>query len=326
MVHSLFFIGRVHYGYRRRGRGINVANDATEGRTVSDNRASKSYNPMTQQIIPSEHSTSADTSHFGLFDLDAARNARPVVPLAEAGAIKRSDDTRRSWVVAAIAVSALIGSLTGIGAFSIYQRQQATNANAPRSATLPPSVAVPQPLGESQSVSNLESFTATPPETENRNVSSLNQSGEAAMATGGKRQTDTKATPAVVSANSDRRATENGTAKSGLGVERARTDERGSRQPARNTADATRSAAQNEPSDEQSAERERRATTRRGEMQSPSAPRTAEPPRATPPGYVDDVRRAIGDRPAPARQRRRAREANSDRVREIFEGQAPPRR
>jgi hypothetical protein len=257
-----------------------------------------------------------------LFDNHAASKARPVVPLVENSTVNGAAAPRRSWLVAAIAVSAIIGSLTGIAAFSIYQRRHADNVSLPPAATLPAaSLENPTPAETANNEISDKPFDKSLPDAATRKAE-LNHVAIVPVTT---------ASPAVSDLNTDRRATDVA-AKPATEVtaERPRTDKKNERQEARaKNQDERATSTVKEPAVVARNEQPAPATVRRapeGVRQRRETPANSSTDDAEPssrPGYVDAVRRAIGDRPA--RRNRRARDGNADRVREIFEGQ-PPRR
>lgn len=75
-------------------------------------------------------------SHF--FDQEATKVARPVVPLAPDGA-QPTRSRRSSWLLGAVVLSAIIGSVAGIAAYNVYQRRATPEA----SRTAAPAVTTP---------------------------------------------------------------------------------------------------------------------------------------------------------------------------------------
>lgn len=286
---------------------------------------------MTNQTPSSPHFNELDASRANLFDVTAARDAQPVVPLESSPHAKPA--ARRSWLLGAIAVSALVGSLTGIGAFSLYQRRN-TNRTAASQVTASPvtsATATPQTLA-SPVLESSATVTSTPP-TPNGN-DELHAGATSAVSAREDKPAANANRVVTVANDSEADARERRTVKEPVATAGARaTNDNSARARAKDLSAAREREARNTSHNEESnaranrsAERERRVT---------AAPRTEQPSDdesehapTTRPGYVDAVRRAIGDRPGRGRrqqQRRRAREANADRVREIFEGQEPQR-
>jgi len=289
---------------------------------------------MTHQSSSSPHFTELDVAPANLFDVNAARDAQPVVPLATSPNAKPA--ARRSWLLGAIAVSALVGSLTGIAAFSLYQRR---NANRTAAAVAPlvtasPIVAptaTPQTLA-SPVVESSATVTATP--TKPNGNDELHAGAAASAIKAREDKSDKNANRAVATSN-DTEAGARGkrNAKESAAIVGVKTTNGAGARTRPNDLPTSRdrearSTTRNEDSharENRSAERERRVTATPRTEQSSNDESDASP--TTRPGYVDAVRRAIGDRPGRGRrqQRRREREANADRVREIFEGQEPRR-
>lgn len=282
---------------------------------------------MTQQTSSSPHFTELDVAPTNLFDVNSARDARPVVPFTTSSHAKPAG--RRSWLLGAIAVSALIGSLTGIAAFNLYQRRnapRATNIVAPQVAASPLSPtpqAIASPVLEASAT-----VTATP-------TTPIGNDALHAPAVNGGAGKSVASTnrPDAASNNSDSDAREKRSVKKPAVVNVNETNADAARtrpnissvSRERDTRDATRDEKPIARAN-RSAERERRVTSPRTEQ--PQTEVESDQSLTTRPGYVDAVRRAIGDRPGGGRrqqQRRREREANADRVREIFEGQSPSR-
>lgn len=267
----------------------------------------------------------------GLFDNNAASTARPVVPLAENSAANSGSAPRRSWLVVAIAISAVVGSLTGIAAFSLYQRGQADKISVPAA------LAAPVASAEETATATTTSTVVAQPEDTNTAKEESNTNAlpvaTARDAKGVESVPVTTASPTNSDARSERSARDVATSNpaSGSVAERPRAGREsgreaarsssGGKQPEATTRNETTRNEQPAPATTQPSApaREPRPHARRNEA--PAA--VDEAGRNARPGYVDAVRRAIGDRPA--RGNRRARDANGERVREIFEGQ-PPRR
>lgn len=281
---------------------------------------------MTHQTSSSPHFTELDAAPANLFDVNAARDAQPVVPLESSPHAKPA--ARRSWLLGAIAVSALVGSLTGIAAFSLYQRRNTNRTAAAPQVTASPvtasAAATPQTLA-SPVLESSATVTSTP------TMPSGNDELHAGAASAV--NANRAATTAANDSEADARAKRN--AKESVATAGARaSNDNAARTRANDSSTSRERDARNAPRDEESnaranrsAERERRVTAAAPRTDQPSDDESDDAP-TTRPGYVDAVRRAIGDRPgrgARRQQRRRAREANADRVREIFEGQEPQR-
>lgn len=268
-----------------------------------------------------------------LFDVAAARTARPVVPLADAHVAGNAAAPRRSWLIAAIAASAIIGSLTGIAAFSLYQRGQSSKANAERLATSP-AAATPLPAVVASPEGSKTTAVAAEPLTGQAGSGETNENIGAVGAETTKAARSENQTPSATLSHAaeteprvERRA---GDAAAKVnpnleviaaerGEEKSRRQVPSTESAAKDVKLATRNEQPVRPAERvpPTAERARRVNTPRRETPDDSDARTARP------GYVDAVRRAIGDRPA--RRNRRVGEPNGDRLREIFEGQPPQR-
>lgn len=286
---------------------------------------------MKQQIHTSPSGIAPDiAAPSGLFDNKAASTARPVVPLETSEGRATAAAPHRSWLVAAIAVSAIIGSLTGIAAFSLYQRRQADKINASQ-FTAAPATATTQPIAVSPEV--VEPVTIT-------NAASMPEKTETSS-----EETNSKVEPGVTRTATDTSRVAPITASAPSSTNSAARTERRESETTKPTATkpATTETVAKRPSREERKEPQPRAVASaseakpaaRDERPAPAAERPAptrerraqrnetSTERGERPGYVDAVRRAIGDRPV--RSNRRAGDANGERVREIFEGQ-PPRR
>jgi hypothetical protein len=291
----------------------------------------KFHNLMTHQSSPSPHFTDLDVAPANLFDVNAARGAQPVVPLATSPNAKPAP-ARRSWLLGAIAVSALVGSLTGIAAFSLYQRRNVNRAVAAPLVAASPIVAptaTPQTLA-SPVVEASAIVTATPTKPDGND-----ELHAGATPSTGNARADKPETHANRAASDDTeagaRAKRN--AKESAATSSAKTPNDTSARARPNDSPTSRdrearTTTRNENSharETRSAGRERRVTAAPRTEQSSNVESDVSP--TSRPGYVDAVRRAIGDRPGRGRrqQQRREREANADRVREIFEGQSPRR-
>ncbi len=267
--------------------------------------------------MSTEHSATPDAP-AGLFDLKAASTARPVVPLADATEAKQAT-SRRSWLISAIAVSALVGSLTGIAAFSFYQRR------AQSRRVVPPQQLAPQQLAPQQAAAPVIPAATTPPTAApletvisekpaaTVTVAPAATPTETVKASGGKVE-QAKTDEPKTAARAERRSNEVAPKEDA----KARDERAARRQTERPGAQPVVAATPAERATPP-ASRQRRTVTPREDAR----PKEDEP-RAARPGYVDDVRRAIGDRPT--RRGRRQSNTNGERVREIFEGATPPRR
>ena len=304
-------------------------------RTVRLARASKALRlrkflqTMTHQINQASSPVASDfTADVNFFDVRAAHAARPVVPLAEATS-SVSPAPRRSWLFGAIAASAIVGSLTGIAAFSYYQR---SNKPAPNYAVAPETITPPTSAAPVASVAGTPAPVAAAPSPAAMPATSAAETSSGINTPDLiERRAASTTLPAVVN-TAARRETPPTNAPAANRAVVARDGERASRteasepRAAANRAETAPVAPARREATVASEPREtvRRETPTRPRRQAETRPANtdAESSRSARPGYVDAVRRAIGDRPA---RRRRQENADGDRLREIFEGQAPPR-
>lgn len=297
---------------------------------------------MTHQINQISSPTASDfTADVNFFDVRASDAARPVVPLSEAITATPPPAPRRSWLVGAVAASALVGSLTGIAAFSFYQQR---SSPAPNYANTP--AALSPPISDAPAPSVVEAPApvaaagvprrAAVPATETPDGGRTTDTVEARAAsttapvianTATTRRGTTPPSETAASRTPDVRPARDGERAPRGDANEPRTNAKASTNRAESAASPVRRESATtaaEPRETAKRETVKRETTTRPRRQSEAraADTNAEPERAARPGYVDAVRRAIGDRPA---NRRRRENADSERVREIFEGQAPPR-
>ncbi len=308
---------------------------------------------------------SSDTPDYALpsrfFDQEATQIAQPVVPLTNTGAPAGEKPARRTWLLAAVALSAVVGSIAGVAALSLYQRR-GNNTNT-RAVTLP-------------AVRDTTSF-ATPAATPFETMST--QRDDAAMTNPAEEFASEPDESAPVNINSrmtvdDRRADENRNMEIGNGrtseSANAKINANADKQPTRNTT--TRNAATNAPNtaDNDKREAEREAAEERRAYERLLAERQAEArrknqaandnnnartnernnagernadernngerntgddaaPRARNRRYADRVGNVLGVTPPRSNEQRPRNEQPSrgepNPMRDIFEGRQPPR-
>jgi len=259
-----------------------------------------------------------------LFDEQATILARPVVPITgdahrDAGSSYDTVATsggkrRRSWPLALVVVSALIGSVVGVVALSFYQKRQQrarAAAVAPTAETPISSSALPQPSPNFVPTDARETAVLPDPLLNSQNPEEIKEAPIPSV----------KPTPGG-ERGADKKKSEDGKRYETLPEARASSAAGGREEQAKRR---DRRGDQDEQREQRRQQRPRRVET--ADQQSSQEPRRNDAPaiEGDEPGprRVDRVRDVLGGRRT--RRERRAADGTQprDSVRSIFEGQPP---
>ncbi len=303
---------------------------------------------MTHPPSSNDNQDYALPSHF--FDSEATQIAQPVKPLTAAVVSAKGEPkpVRRSWMLGAIAVSALVGSLVTVAAVSFYQRRSGNTPN--QQATTPAAVTAPTP--------ELITFPSPSPAASPSNIAvSMDEIDEPVTSpspdnTAASRSTLTEArrTEHTDNSNAANDSVKNAKDKADdKDTARRTTTTTAEKQPKKDESIAADKNAEREAEERRAAERataerlaaERAAARREEAKHSANEDRDEEPrprkvgkrgddannedeePVAPPQRRSADRLRRIFEGERRPRQRRNQQEGTSERVRGIFEGQPP---
>lgn len=250
------------------------------------------------------------------FDEAAAETARPVVPLAEsnsfdgqmvgpAPAYRQQPPVRRSWMVALVLVSALVGSVLGGVGLRLYQKRQRASAQtiAPVQTTAAP----------------VETETAQP----QQEVSATTRDAAAATSETATAQISETAPPNIIEETETTPA--RAAAEDVVRISETRKDD-DSKKRDEAVSDNRRKSDDDDDEDKSG----KRKKGKRGDDDDSERSERAEQPRArrvgvitySQPRRIERIRDSEGDY-RPRRERQRQEQQSRDRVRAIFEGQPP---
>ncbi|MCP9493459.1 MAG: hypothetical protein MSG64_03280 [Pyrinomonadaceae bacterium MAG19_C2-C3] len=302
---------------------------------------------MTYQPTSNDNQDYALPSHF--FDSEATQIAQPVTPLTAAvvSPKRESKPTRRSWMFGAIAVSALVGSLVTVAAFSFYQRRTA-NSTPNQQATAPAAVTAPTPglaafpspspeasptniavsmdeIDEPSTSPSPESTASSRPTTaEARRTENANSNAANDAVKNAKDNSNNDAARRTTTAAVEKQPKKDESVAADKNAEREAEERRAAERATAERLAAERAAARREEAkraadEENENERRPRKVGKRGDDANTEDEEPVAPPQRR---YADRIRRVLGDERQP-RERRNRQRGTSEGVSEIFEGQPP---